>query len=256
MKAIKSILFAASLSAAIPAVHAGGGGFAGATEPTQIANNIQLLLSYMEQAQQTITQANQYASMLKNLQQLTPSSTLDLAALKLWQNQNMNQTFKDLYRIVDGGQRIAYTSKNLDTQLKNMSPSYGNALASLDLQSAYKNWSETTRDITKQALTWTSMEAEEMATEADLVRELSNTAQTADGQMKALTAGNRIGVAMIGQMQKLRTLQMAQMQAQNMATLNTQSRQEVSDELLKKTLNGRCTRMLTPDEARRGTSCK
>lgn len=255
MRAVKSMILAISLAAAPPAAFAGGA-VAGATEPTQIANNIQLLLSYMEQAQQTITQANQYASMLKNLQQLTPSSALDVAALKLWQNQNMNQTFKDLYRVVDGGQRIAYTSRNLDAQLKNMSPGYGNALESLDLQAAYRSWSDTTRDITKKALEWTAMESEDMDTEADMVRELSNTAQTADGQMKALTAGNRIGVAMIGQMQKLRTLQMAQMQAQNMTALTGQARQEASDEVLKKTMGGRCSRMLTPDEARRGVSCK
>lgn len=254
MRPVKSLILAVAFNATISSAHAGA--VAGATEPTQIANNIQLLLSYMEQAQQTITQANQYATMLKNLQQLTPSSALDLAALKLWQNQNMNQTFKDLYRVVDGGQRIAYTARNLDAQLKNMSPGYGNALATLDLQAAYKNWSDTTRDITKQALAWTSMEAEEIESEADLVRELSNTAQTADGQMKALTAGNRIGVAMVGQMQKLRTLQMAQMQAQNMTALNNQARQEASDELIKKTLGGSCKKMLTPEQARRGATCK
>lgn len=40
------------------------GGTGGATEITQIANNTQLMMSYVEQAQQTITQFNQYQTML------------------------------------------------------------------------------------------------------------------------------------------------------------------------------------------------
>ncbi len=64
----------------ILASQANAGGVIGATEPTQILNNTQLVQSYVEQVQQTITQIKQYEAMLKNLMSMTPSALLGNAA--------------------------------------------------------------------------------------------------------------------------------------------------------------------------------
>lgn len=232
-----------------------GGMVAGATEPTQIANNIQLLLSYMEQAQQTITQANQYATMLRNLKQMTPSSALNVASSQLWRNQDMNSNFKSLYQIVNGTQRIVYNSKNLDGQLKSMGPSYGDALSGVDLQKEYKKWSGMTTGIVQDALQATTIQAENLETEDQLVNELNNAAQSADGQMQALGAANQIGIAMMGQMQKLRQLQMTQMKAQNMVEYAKQAKSDQSDELTRKMFTAKCKRLQSMDEIKRKVPC-
>ena len=73
-----------ALALALPRGPLHAGAVVGATEPTQILNNLQLGAQYVEQVQQTLTQINQYKAMLENLKQLTPSSLLDQAARKLW----------------------------------------------------------------------------------------------------------------------------------------------------------------------------
>jgi len=56
---------------------ANAGAVIGATEPTQILNNVQLVASYAQQAQQTVTQVNQYETMLRNLENLNPNALLN-----------------------------------------------------------------------------------------------------------------------------------------------------------------------------------
>ena len=229
----------------------GGGGPAGATEVTQIANNLQLVASYGQQTQQTLYQFQQYLAMLRNLQKFTPSSKLDSAAQVLWQNQNMNQRFRNLFTIVRGGQSVAYTSQNLDSQLRQTNPGYGNYLNNngFDLQNAYRNWSDNTQNAVTGAMQLTSAHAEDMQSEADTVSQLSSMSNTADGQMQAVQAGNQIGIAMIGQLQKLHELQMAQMNAQNQAALSASGKQGLSEANVKRLMKatGGCTKIVAFD---------
>lgn len=187
------------------------GAVAGATEPTQILNNVQLTASYAQQAQQTVTQINQYETMLRNLMNATPSELLGQAAGALWTDNNMTQTFKDLSTIVMGGQKIAYTLQNTDTLFHNLHPGYGSAF---DFQNGYRNWSDNTLNSVQNALSLVSAHASNFANEQTMVKELQQRSQTAQGQMQVLQAGNDIGVAMVGQMQELRQLQAAQIQQQ------------------------------------------
>jgi len=188
------------------------GAIAGATEPTQILNNLQLVASYAEHAEQTVTQINQYQTMLRNLMQLTPSGALNQAAQKLWSDQNMASAFNSLRRIVIAGQSTSYTLANIDSNFRTMHPGYGTVV---DFQHAYRDWSDNALDSVKNALTLVTAHADDFESEAGMVSQLATRSQTAQGQLQALQAGNDIGVAMVGQMQKLRQLQMAQMQAQN-----------------------------------------
>src|SRR5664279_5066664 len=109
-KNVIAVLFAAVLGAIAPLNANAGGAVAGATEPTQILNQIQLVMSYVEQAQQTATQLQQYQTMLTNLMHLTPSNLLGQASQQLWQDQGMSQAFSNLRKIVVNGQNISYLS--------------------------------------------------------------------------------------------------------------------------------------------------
>jgi len=219
---------------ALPGSVAGTGG---STEITQLANNTQLAMSYTEQAQQTIHQFNQYQAMLKNLLRLTPSNVADTSARKLWNDNNMNDTFRNMYRIVVGGQQMAYSLSNMDQQFQNLHPGYGNYGNGFNYQDAYRNWSDTTRGSVMGSLRMATVQADDLQSERDLVGALSDSSSTAEGQLQAVQAGNQIGVAMVGQMQKLRQLQMAQLQAQNTVALAEQGRKGASDEWMRKYMN-------------------
>lgn len=216
-----------ALSSPVPALATGL--IAGATEPTQIMNNIQLTMSYAEQARQTVTQLNQYQTMLTNLMRLTPSELLGQASRQLWQDQNMAQTFNNLRNIVIDGQSMAYTMSNMNSRFKAINPGYGNFGSGMDFFKAYQNWSDNTLGQVKNAVAMVTAHSENFASEEGMVQELSNASNSAQGQLQAVQAGNQIGVAMVGQMQKLRQLQMAQMQAQNAYIAGQQSRQDAGD---------------------------
>jgi len=215
-----------------------GGAVAGATEPTQIMNNIQLVLSYVEQAQQTTTQLQQYQTMLTNLMRLTPSNLLGQASQQLWQDQGMAQAFSNLRKIVVNGQNIAYTMANMDSQFKNMHPGYGNFGNGTDFFRSYQGWSDNTLGQVKNAVAMVTTHSENFATEEGMVQELANASNSAQGQLQAVQAGNQIGVAMVGQMQKLRQLQMAQMQAQNAYLAGQQSAADTKTQGTEKVYGG------------------
>lgn len=231
-------------------------GFGGSTEITQIANNVQLAGSYVEQAQQTVTQMNQYAAMLKNLQQLTPNSALSAASQQLWRNQNMNQSFKNLFTIVNSGQRIAYGSQVLAQRVQSMGRSSGSGLGSFNFQKAYRDWSDTTQNVLQSSLQNTAVHAESMDTEEDMVNELNRISQSPEGQLQAISAGNQIGIAMVGQMQKLRQLQINQSNAYAMTELTKSQEQDATRDLAVGAMGGGCTRVRTISEIKSKASCQ
>lgn len=222
---LKKIFVAGVLSLSFHGV-ASAGAIIGATEITQILNNIQLAMSYVEEAQQTITQINQYKTMLKNLEKMTPSAYLDQAAQKLWTDQNMYQTFKKLQTIVVNGQRMGYSLSNINTEFKRTHPGYGGFTSDYDFNKGYRDWSDTTLDSVKNAMAMAGLHAADFDTEQEMVRQLQSKSASADGQLEALQVGNQVGVAMVGQMQKLRQMSMAQMQAQNAHIAGQQSQQD------------------------------
>lgn len=187
------------------------GAVVGATEFTQIANNIQLAASYAEQTQQTIHQFKQYQTMLQNLQKSVPSALLDQTAQKLWSNQNMLQTFRALRTIVQNGQTMSYSLSNQSEVFKRLHPGYN---APFNTKDSYRDWSDDTHSAVNNALAVSGIQGDSFEDERNMINELQSRSQSADGQLSMLKAGNDIGVAMIGQMQQMRQLQIAQMTAQ------------------------------------------
>jgi P-type conjugative transfer protein TrbJ len=210
MKNIKKLMLVAAIGTFI-VQDAIAGAAVGATEFTQIANNAQLVAAYGEQAQQTVHQFNMYQAMLKNLQQSVPSALLDQQALNLWNNSNMTQAFQNLQSIVQNGQRVSYTMSTQDQTFKRLHPGYGTQFN----PSAYRDWSDDSHAAVQNALSVAGVQSNSIQSEQDMVRELQSRSQSATGQMAMLKAGNDIGVSMIGQMQQLRQLQIAQMTAQS-----------------------------------------
>jgi P-type conjugative transfer protein TrbJ len=207
---MKRLLIVAILAANF-SNYATAGAVVGATEFTQIANNVQLLAQYQEQLQQTVHQFNQYKMMLQNLEKMTPSQLLDDSAAMLWKSHNMAEAFKNLQTVVVNGQRISYTSQGQEEAFKKVHTGYSSPFD----PKAYRNWSDNSHAAVVNALAVANVQSDAMVGERDMVQELQSRSRTANGQLAALQAGNDVGIAMVGQMQQLRQLQMAQMKAQN-----------------------------------------
>lgn len=220
---MKAQLILIAAIAAFAARYANAGAVVGATEFTQIANNVELMLSFGEQVQQTLHQFNMYQKMLQNLKQNTPSSLLNQQALNLWNNTNMTQTFRNLRTLVVNGQKMSYSLSTQDDMFKRLHPGYGTTFNS---KNSYQDWSNDTHAAVQNALAVSGVQADSIESEQEMVRELQARSQSADGQLRALQAGNDIGVAMVGQMQQLRQLQIAQMTAQNRYIANQTSVQD------------------------------
>ena len=212
---------------------ANAGAVIGATEPTQILNNVQLVASYAQQAQQTVTQVNQYETMLRNLENLNPNALLNGQAQALWNNNNMNQAFLNLQNVVVNGQSTAYTLQNQNQLFTQMHPNYyGTTGSGTNLNNAYSNWSANTQSSIQNSLALVSAHAQNFSNEQGMIQQLQTRSQTAQGQMQVLQAGNDVGVAMVGQMQQLRQLQMAQMTAQGQFMSGQQSKEDIKDSLM------------------------
>ncbi|MGY8527611.1 P-type conjugative transfer protein TrbJ [Paracidovorax citrulli] len=224
MKVLAHLTLALAATFAFSTANAGA--VAGATEPTQILNNVQLVASYAELAQQTVTEINQYQTMLRNLINSTPSELLAKAAGSLWADSNMTQTFKNLQTIVVAGQKVTYTLQNADQMFRNLHPGYGSAF---DFRNTYKNLSANAMNTVQSALALMGAQSQNFSTEAEVVSELSRRSQSAVGQLQALQAGNDIGVAMVNQMQSLRQLQMAQIRQQSDYLAAQQTRADIGD---------------------------
>lgn len=235
-----------SLVSFAPQVQAGGGGGGAmggcplcATEITQIANNAQLAASYIQQAQQTVTQMQQYMTMLQNLQRYGPSALLGAAAKKLWSDANMNSTFKDLFSVVQSGTKLAYSMASLSNQLKTLQPPSLNGMnLSFDYAGAYKDWILTSRNTVDNSIKLAGAQADQFDSEEEMISELEKQAADAEGQMQALKAGADIGIAQINQLQMLRQLVIAQNQAVNTTQKAQEAQNNRSDEVLLKLNSG------------------
>lgn len=233
----KKLIAVALLSLSIHGVASAGGEIAGATEFTQIENKVQLVMSYAEEAQQTVTQLQQYQTMLRNLMSITPSQIVDQAAQRLFTSQKMYDSFKRLQTLVVNGQSMAYSLANLDARFKQLHPGYGNFGNGFDFGRQYTALSNNTLDSVKNSMSLISAHAEDFDTEQELMGQLQTRSATAQGQMQALQAGNEIGMTMVGQMQKMRQLQMAQMNAQNAFISGQQTKQDATEAQMQQYVN-------------------
>lgn len=71
LKLVSVVVASVLASASVP--FAGASSVIGSTEPTQIANNVELVLSYAKQVEAVATQVKQYQAQLLSLRQMDPS---------------------------------------------------------------------------------------------------------------------------------------------------------------------------------------
>lgn len=202
-KTIIAAIVSASLVAAVPPSFAGSvAGFGGATEVTQLANNVELVNLYLQQVQSYATQLQQYQNMIQN--------TLNIPA-QVW--GAIEGDLMGVASVVQQGQALAYSAANIASQFENTFKGF--TFTGTDFKKEYRDLTRKTLDTLKGTLSAANLQSQQFATEEMIMRQLRAMSQSATGQMQAIQVGVQIAEQQVQQLQKLRQLMMAQLSQQN-----------------------------------------
>lgn len=196
-KKISALLIAAAVSTST--VHATGL-IAGATEFTQIANNLQLVVSYEQQVESYLRQGQQLQAQLKNLTS-NPTSVLGADV------GNMINTIGKLY---DGGQSIGYNIAQID---RNFATMFKNPQAA-DYGQLFTRWHKTNTDTLEATLKAVGVQRSQYASSQAALTELYNRSQATSGNLDALQTLSQINVRQTQELLALKELLASQAQAQ------------------------------------------
>lgn len=207
--ALTGLLAMATALTATPAAAQLGSGVVVCTNCSNIATQA------LQQAAQVEQLANQIATLQNNIQQY---ENMLKNSLKL-PDSVFGDAMGDIRKIVNTVKKakgIAYTAANIEDEFKRRYRTLSNMtdgkLTHADLQAAYRAWSDDTNDSVLTTFKALGEEAKNIESEADLMEQLQDRASSAEGQMEALAVGNELAVQSVAQMQKLRNLQMLQIQ--------------------------------------------
>jgi P-type conjugative transfer protein TrbJ len=189
-----------------PLAHAGF-----ATEGTQIANNMQLVAIQLKEVQQLSRLAEQVRNQLKMLDHMATQ------ARRLSQT-DWGRAFANLQRlgrVVQQGQALAYSYRDLDRLMQWTYPGYAEYSRTVLHQQTFgerlQSWNRTSMDTMQGTLQAMRLQANLFQEEESTMQALQVMSQNAVGRMQALQAGNMIAAQQVRQVQMLRQLLMAQM---------------------------------------------
>ena len=123
----------------------------------------------------------------------------------------IQQDLQALTRIAKVGQSISYGDANLSTEFTHMYPGYE---VPTNYAQAYTQWSTNALGGIQGALQSANLQSSQFQSEDALFGQLQGLSNGSVGQMQALQTGNMIGIQEVQQLEKLRQLQMAQLQGE------------------------------------------
>ncbi len=188
-----------------------------ATEMTQLLNHAELIASVAKQAQMVVNQIQ----MIQNQIEMFKS----IATFPQSEWGKTIQALQQLQQIVKQGQAMSYTLQNIEQVFKAKYPGYD---PPVDYIQSYQDWSQTTLDSIAGSFAAAGLQSNQFQTEDATMKTIRNLSDSAEGQTQALQAANMIANEMVGQLQKLRQLNMSQIQAQN-AYMAHQVNKEAAD---------------------------
>lgn len=230
-----SVALALTVSAVPPVVAGGGGLTGGATEITQILNNAELLDIAIREAENLAYTIRQYEIMYENMRNL-PSHIKQQALADL----------QALASIVATGRGVAYSSGQIDEdyQREHRSFEYYEQMQRGEtgqrdhaaFSERYRDWSEVNHDSVRGALRAAGLQAQQFDREDSALRTIEAQMENAAGTKQLLQAGGSIAAMQVEQLQKLRQLQMAQIQLQSAQVGGSIDRQAEDDSDLQRAL--------------------
>ena len=173
-------------------------------DPANYAKNT---LTELNTLQTTINQATQISNQLQQL-------AYQLQSLRNIPNGVWGQIQTDLAelsRIAKVGQSISYADANLSGEFTQMYPGY---VVPTNYTRAYTQWANNSLGGIQGALAVAGLQNTQLSSEDAVFAQLEALSNGAVGHMQALQVGNMIGIQQAQQLQKLRELQMAQLQGE------------------------------------------
>lgn len=213
---LKKTLIAIAITTAFTGNHVYGGAMTGgATEVTQILNNVELLLSNVQLATEVKTTIDQLQTMytnLKKLQDFVNNGDAVIAELTR------------LSEVIQVGQALAYDANNLSQmyaerfqdfeQFAEMTTKNKGKRDETWEKDRYQKWSRQNLDSVHSALKAANLQSKYFYTEAEAIKEIERKAQNAEGRDQLLQAGIEISALQANQMIKLRQMIASDMQMQ------------------------------------------
>ncbi len=202
------LLAAFIVGAVVTTANAGSvAGFGGSTEVTQILNNVELIqqsAQMYQQVQNTIMAVQHSQQQLKNLLAL-PTQTWGQA----------QQELSALADLVNKTTALSYAGRNIDQLFRQRFKGFSSSAGSTNFGAQFQNLVQTQLDGLNSALQAAGLQSSQFAHERAALQQIQSMSAGSQGSLQALMAGNMIASQQIDQLQKLRQLYMAQMQAQN-----------------------------------------
>ena len=200
---------------------AGGAASGGASEITQIRNNVELAAQYAQQVQQYSTQLQQYQAQLQNLA-LNPTSIM---------GSDVSRLLHGIGTVMQAGQSIGGSMAQIDG---NFSKIFNSPLAGNYSQN-FKTWTTTSTDTLGAAMRTAGLHRDSFTSDTAALTALFNKSQSSQGTVAAVQTLSEINVTQVQQMQKLQDLIATQNVAVStyMAGQNAkdQAKQDVEDHL-------------------------
>jgi len=173
-----------------------------ATEFTQLLNHVELIQQYIQQVQMVQNDFVRYANMVQNTR-LLPNQLVGPVL------QDLNQ----LARIVVGGQALAYSMSNLNSQFAHTYPGYGQAYNSTAYYQNYANWSQTSLDTTYSTLRAMGLQGQQLQNTQNFLIAMRQRMMTPQGRLDAVQIGTEVSEQQVEQLLLLRQLMILDLQS-------------------------------------------
>jgi len=171
-------------------------------------NYVQSFLTQLRAVQSNVNEAQQIANQLQQLRNMAQNTE----GLTGGSWNQANDALSRLDALLNEGRALAASAKYYDQASKSRFPGYE---PQRDYSASYREWNQTTRDSVLSAMRVANMQVTGMRNETQMLASLRSAAASTGGQKAAIDAGNQIALAQINQLQQLRELMVAQMQAQS-----------------------------------------
>ena len=173
-----------------------------ATEFTQLLNHVELIQQYIQQVQMVQNDFVRYANMVQNTR-LLPNQLVGPVL------QDLNQ----LARIVVGGQALAYSMSNLNSQFAHTYPGYAQAYNPTAYYQNYANWSQTSLDTTFSSLRAMGLQGQQLQNTQNFLTAMRQRMMTPQGRLDAVQIGTEVSEQQVEQLLLLRQLMILDLQS-------------------------------------------
>lgn len=192
---------ALAMGTVTPTAHAQFATFDLANFVENMMTQLRAVQSNLNETQQLANQIQQYRTMLQNTESLAAGD---------W--SEASQAMGRLAGILDEGRGLAVTGANYEQRFREQFPGYN---MQGGYEANYRRWNETSMESVLDAMRVANVQVNGVTSEREAIARLRAAASSSGGQKAALDASNQIALSQVDQLQQLRELMVAQMQAQN-----------------------------------------